>query len=46
MDGFGEYYAKWNKSEKDKYSMISLICGIWKMKQTDIYNKKEINSES
>ena len=28
MDGLGEYYAKWNKSEKDKYCMISLICGI------------------
>ena len=22
------YYAMWNKSEKDKYHMISLICGI------------------
>ena len=28
MDGLGGYYAKWNKSEKDKYCMISLICGI------------------
>ena len=24
----GGYYAKGNKSEKDKYYMISLICGI------------------
>ena len=24
----GWYYAKWNKSEKDKYCMISLNCGI------------------
>ena len=23
-----EYYAKWNKTEKDKYCTISLICGI------------------
>ena len=26
------YYAKWNKSEKDKYHMISPICRIWKLK--------------
>ena len=28
MDEPGEHYAKWNKPEKDKYHMISLICGI------------------
>ena len=28
MDGPGAYYAKWNKSEKNKYHMISFICGI------------------
>ena len=28
MDGAREYYAKQKKSEKDKYYMISLICGI------------------
>ena len=28
MYGHREYYAKWNKSEKDKYCMISLIRGI------------------
>ena len=28
MDGAREYNAKWNKSEKDKYHIISLICGI------------------
>ena len=33
MDGLGGYYAQWNKSEKDKYRLISLICGIQK------YNK-------
>ena len=27
MDGTG-VYIEWNKSEKDKYHMISLICGI------------------
>jgi len=28
MDGPGGYYTKWNKSEKDKYHMISFICGL------------------
>ena len=28
MDGLGRHYAKWNKSEKEKYCMISFICGI------------------
>ena len=27
----GSYYAKWNKSETDKYCMISLTCGIQKI---------------
>ena len=40
MDGLGWYYAKWNKSEKDKYYMLSLICIIWDIQQTSEYNKK------
>ena len=29
IDGPGEHYSKWNKPwEKNKYHMISLICGI------------------
>ena len=28
MDGAREYNTKRNKSEKDKYHMISLICGL------------------
>ena len=28
MDGHGGYYAKWNKSGREKFCMISLICGI------------------
>ena len=28
IDGPRGYYAQWNKSEKDKYYMISLRCGI------------------
>ena len=29
--GFGGYYTKWNKLEKDKYCMISLRCKISKL---------------
>ena len=28
MDGPRDCHTKWNKSDKDKYHMISLICGI------------------
>ena len=28
MDGLGEYYDKLNKLDKEKYCMVSLICGI------------------
>ena len=28
MDGLGRHYGQWNKTEKDQYSVISLICGI------------------
>ena len=30
-----------SQTEKDKYCMISLICGILKIQQTSEYNKKE-----
>ena len=30
MDGLKGYYVKWNKSEKEKYCIISLIYGILK----------------
>ena len=32
MDGSRGYYAKWNKSEKDKYLMVSLVCRVHKNK--------------
>ena len=32
MDGVGECFAQQNKSEKDKYPVISLICAILKNK--------------
>ena len=28
IDGPMDYHSKWNESEKDKYCIISLICGI------------------
>ena len=28
MDGLGEHYAKWQRSEKEKDCMIVLMCGI------------------
>ena len=41
MDGTTVYYPKWSKSEKDKYYMISLICGIKETKQMNIGEVKE-----
>ena len=41
MDGARVYYAKQNKSEKDKYPMISLICGIQETKKMNIGEGKE-----
>ena len=45
MDGLGGYCAKWNKSEKYKYCIISHICGILEKKQTSEYNKTEADLE-
>ena len=28
MDGTTDYHTKWSKSDKDKYHLISLVCGI------------------
>ena len=41
MDGIRGHYYKWNKTEKDKYCIISSICGILKIQQTHEYNKKK-----
>lgn len=38
----GIMYAKWDKSEKDKYHRISLLCGICETKQ----RRKEPNQET
>ena len=46
-----EGIVNWNKSDKDKYCMISFTCGIlknrffFKEKQTIEYTKREANSQ-
>ena len=37
--------SKRSQTNKDKGCLISLICGIQKIKQTNEYNKKETDSE-
>ena len=50
-DGSGGYYAKWNKTGKDKYHIISPICGIFKKKKqrqnkhTDTDNRVAVTRE-
>ena len=41
MDLKGITVSEVSQKEKDKYCMISHICGIKKIKQTDEYNKKK-----
>lgn len=44
MDG---HYAKWNKSDKDKYHMISRMCGIKKCNRlVDIKQKQETHTDT
>ena len=45
MDRLVVYSAKWNKSEEDKYWMIWLIGGIYKIKPTRVHHKKEPDSQ-
>ena len=46
MGGPRGHYAKWKKSEKEKYCMISLICRIWKVKQMNHHNKETIDTKN
>ena len=34
-----------NQTEKGKYCLVLLTCGIWKIQQTSEYNKKEVVSQ-
>ena len=45
MDGTWRHLTKWNKSDKDKYCMISLICGILKKKKNSQKRKSDLLSE-
>ena len=46
MDGPRDYHTKWSKSGKDKYHMISLICGILKNDTNELIYKTEIDSQT
>lgn len=36
------HYANWNKPEKDKYCMVSFICGILKKKNQSHRNRRRM----
>ena len=45
MDGLkGIMLSEISQTEKDKHCMLSLICGILKIKQMNEYNKTETHS--
>ena len=47
MDGPRDYHTKSSKTEKDKYHMISLICGIKKKSDTnELIYKTETDSQT
>ena len=41
MDGSRNYHTKGSKSDRDKYHTISLICGIIKMIQMNLFTKQK-----
>ena len=46
MDATRDYHIKQIKSEKDKYHMISLICGIYKKDTNELTYKTETDSQT
>ena len=46
MDGPKDYHTKWTKTEKDKYHMISLTCGISKGDRNEVIYKTETHSQA
>ena len=47
MDGPRDYHTEWSKSDKDKYQMISLICGILKkIGMNELIYKTEIDTQT
>ena len=45
MDGFRDYYTKWNKSEKDKYHDIAYMWNL-KIDINELIYKTEIDLET
>ena len=41
VDGPRDYHTKWSQTEKDKYHMISLICGIQKKQNMNLFTKQK-----
>ena len=46
MDGPRDCHTKWSKSERDKYHMILLLCGILKNDSNELIYKTEIDSQT
>ena len=42
MDGPRDCHTEWSKSDKDKYHMISLVCGILKKAKNELIYKAKI----
>ena len=40
-DGSRDYHSIWTQKEKDKYHMISLLCGIKNMMQMNLFKKQK-----
>ena len=40
-----DYHTKWSESEKDRYHMISLLCGILKNDTNEFIYKTETDSD-
>ena len=40
MDGPRDYHTKWSKSDKDKYHVIQLICGIQNTIHMNLFTKE------
>ena len=39
VDGLEGHYVKWNKSDREWYCMILLICRAWKIQASEYNNK-------
>ena len=46
MNGPRNCHTKWHKSDKDKYHMVSFICGIWKSNTSELISKTETASQT